>query len=336
MVNRRPPVILFVLAVLIYTAFTGWLFWAHLDKITGIHKLVLLTSILAASGTFLVSERYVNSFIASFIAGLIYGFGAFASAFLCYHPLAGFIYACLPWTFVPAAFLNKWLRPGNKTVDLLSAVLSLLPFIFIILCFHLAAMPKYRFVPIPTGTSLSIETLTGLFSPAGIKPDAFSIGFYHAPLGALAVGLILFFKTRRFWITVILAVSIFLAFQKPFLDVPPVFWMSLPILICSITVAEGLEALVLAGRSDANWLLLAAAVLICQAVLNVALGNDADLFISNTISGISIVAVLFIFFIARAGIAAHYPRMLVSYSAVTIDIIIVTKNIIDTIYDKVV
>src|SRR4030042_5896405 len=117
MIKRRPPVIFFVLAVAIYAAFTAWLFWAHLDKIAGIQRLYLVTPILAAAGTFLVSGRYVNSFVASFIAGLIYGFGAFASAFLCYHPLAGLIYACLPWTFVPAAFLNKWLHPGDKTAD---------------------------------------------------------------------------------------------------------------------------------------------------------------------------------------------------------------------------
>jgi hypothetical protein len=333
MYKKHPPFVLLVLAVVIYTAFTGWLFWAHLGKITGIQRLSLITPIIAASGAFLVSGRYVNSFVASFIAGLIYGFGAFASAFLCYPSLAaGFIYACLPWTFIPAAFLNKWIHPGEKTVDLLSAVLSLLPFIFIITCFYLAAMPKYRFFPIPIETGLSAETLTGLFSPANIKPDAFTIGFYHAPLGALAVGLILFFKTRRFWITVILAASIFLAFQKPLLNVPPVFWLSLPVLICSIIIAEGLEALVLAGRSDANWLLLAAAVLICQAALNTALGSNPDLFLSTILSAISLVAVLFIFFIARAGLAAHYPRMLVLYSAVTIDIIIVTKSVIDIIF----
>ncbi len=332
MSKKRPPVVLFVLAVIIYTAFTGWLFWAHLGKITQIQRLSLLTPIIAAAGAFLVSGRYVNSFIASFIAGLIYGFGAFASAFLCYHPAAGLIYACLPWTFIPAAFLNKWIYPGDKAIDLFSAVLSLLPFIFIIACFYLAAMPKYRFVPIPIATGLSTETLTGLSGPANIKPDAFSIGFYHAPLGALAVGLILFFKTRRFWITVIFAVAIFLAFQKPLLNVPPVFWLSLPVLICSIIIAEGLEAFILAGRSDANWLLLSAAVLICQAALNTALGSDPDLFLSTILSAISLVAVLFIFFIARAGLAAHYPRMLVLYSAVTLDIVIVTKSVIDTIF----
>ncbi|MBN1787583.1 MAG: hypothetical protein JW806_04230 [Sedimentisphaerales bacterium] len=332
MTKKRPPVTLFVLAVIIYTAFTGWLFWNHLDKITEFHRLSLFAIVLAASGAFLVSGRYVNSFVACFIAGLIYGFGAFASAFLCYHPSAGLVYACLPWTFVPAAFLNKWIRPENTTVDLLSAALSLLPFIFIIACFYLAAMPKYRFVPIPLGTSLSAETLTGLFSPTGIKPDTFSVGFYHAPLGALVVGLILFFRTRRFWITVILAVALFLAFQDPFLNVPPAFWLSLPVLICSITIAEGLEALVLAGRSDASWLLPAAAVLLCQAIFNTVLGKDPDIFLSNILSGFSLISVLFIFFIARAGIAAHYPRMLVLYSAVTIDIIIVTRSVVEMIF----
>lgn len=332
MTKKISPIILFVFAVIIYAAFSGWLFWSILTKFTNAQKAFLVIPTIAAAGTFLLSRRYVNSFVACFIAGLIYGFGAFASAFFCYHPAAGLIYACLPWVFIPAVFLNKWIQTNDKVLNLLSAILSLLPFIFIIATFSIAAAPRYRLIPIPTGTVVSTDTLTGLFSPINIKPDVFSVGFYHAPLSALAVGLILFFKTRRFWITAIFAVSVLLAFQEPLLNVPPVFWLSLPVLICSVIIAEGLEAFILAGRADANWLLLAAAVLILQAALNAALSDGSNLPLSTALSGLALIAVLFIFFIARAGLAVHYPRMLALYSVVSLDIIIVTKNIINAIF----
>jgi hypothetical protein len=333
-INRKlPPSVLFFTAVILYAAFAALLFYPHSGKFAGTQRILLITPVVSAAGVFLLSRRYVNSFIASFFGGAIYGFGPFASAFYCgYHPFAALIYACLPWTFVPAVFLHKLSKTGEKSTNLLAAVLSLLPFIFVIGCFALAAMPKYRLIPIPIGTAVSAKNSSALITPLSFPADAFSVGFYHAPLGALAVGLILFFKTRRSWTAVLFALAVLLSLYKPLLNVPPVFWLSFIVLICSVVIAEGLEAMVLAGKTDANWLLLSAAVLLFQAGVVFALGRTVVLPLSAALSAVAVIAVLLIFFIARSGLAMHYLRMLVLYISVFIDVVIVTRNMFDKIF----
>ena len=332
MFRKLPPVILFVLAVVIYAAFAGWLFWPHLAKLAGLQRIFLITPVVSAAGVFILGRRYVNSFIARFFAGVIYGFGPFAAAFYCYHPFAFCVYAVLPWTFIPAVFLYKLSKISEKTAGLLSAVLSLLPFVFVIACFTLAAMPKYRLVPVPIGTAVSAKSFTALVNPLSFPVDAFSVGFYHAPLGALAVGLILFFRTRRFWVAVLFALAVFLSLHTPLLNVPPVFWVSFVVLICSLIIAEGFEAIVLAGKADANWLLLAAAALTFQAAMNSVFFRSPDILISVFLSAVSAAAVLFIFFIARNSLALHYVRMLALYSTALLDVVIITRNTLDTIF----
>ncbi len=334
-INKKlPPVILFLTAAIIYIAFAAWLFWPHLSKFAGSQRIFLITPIISASGVFLLGRRYVNSFVACFFAGIVYGFGSFACAFYSgYHPFAALIYASLPWTLVPAVFLHKLLKPAEKTTNLLSALLSLLPFVFVIACFSLAAMPKYRLIPVPVGTLVTAKSFSALINPFFFPVDAFSVGFYHAPLGALAVGSVLFFRTRRSWIAVLFALAVFLSLcNKPALNVPPVFWLSFVVLICSLIIAEGFEAMVLAGKADANWLLLSAAALIFQAGLNFTLSKTLVFPLPVGLSAISIIAVLLIFFIARSGLAMHYLRMLALYSVALLDVAIVTKNIIDKIF----
>lgn len=326
---------MFFTATIIYAAFTAWLFWPHLNKIAGPQKIFLITPIISSAGVFLLARRYVNSFVASFLAGIIYGFGPFASAFLppCgYHPFASLIYACLPWTFIPAVFVYKLAKVSDKATNLLAVVLSLLPFVFVIACFALAATPKYRLIPIPITTAVTAKSFAALVNSFSFPVDAFSVGFYHVPLGALAVGLILFFKTRRFWTAVLFALAVFLALYKPILDVPSIFWLSFVILICSLIIAEGFEAIVLAGKADANWLLLAAAVLILQAGMHLALYKSPVSSLSTGISIISALSVLFIFVISRTGLAMHYARMFALYATVFLDIVIVTRHIIDMIF----
>jgi hypothetical protein len=335
-INRKlPPVTLFFAAVLIYVSFAAWLFWPHLGKLAGSQRVFLVTGVISASGVFVLGRRYVNSFVASFFAGVIYGFGPFASAFYCFHPFAFCVYAALPWTLIPAVFLYKTyktLKDREKTSDILSAVLSLVPFAFVIACFSLAAVPKYRLIPIPVGTFVTLKSFSALVNPVSFSIDSFSIGFYHAPLGALAVGLILFFRTRRFWVAALFALAVFLSLYKPVLNVPPVFWLSFPVLIFSIICAEGFDAIVLAGKADANWLLLAAAALIFQAALNTLLFSGMNLLISSILSVIALVAVLLVFFVARASLAVHYVRMLAIYSTALLDVVLVTRIIIDTIF----
>lgn len=330
-INKKlPPPLLLLAAAVIYIAFAAWLFCPHLAKFTGLQRIFLLAPVIAACGAFLLTERYVNSFIACFFAGIIYGFGPFASAFYSFHPFAACVYAALPWTFAPAVFLYKLAKTGSKTTNFISAVLSLLPFLFVFVAFWLDA--KKLLYSIPTDIIVSSKSFSAIINPLSFSPDTVSIGFYHVPFGALIVGLILFFKTRRFWTAVLFVLAVLLSFYKPVLNVPPFFWLSFVVLICSLIIAEGFEAMVLAGKADANWLLLSAAVLIFQAGIIFALRRPINFPLSAALSAIAVIAILFIFFIARAGLAVHYLRMSVLYFAALLDVVIITKNTIDTIF----
>ncbi len=321
---------MFILAVLIYASFAGWLFWPHLDKFIDLQRILLILPVVAAAGVFVLGRRYVNSFVARFFAGVIYGFGPFACSFHCYHPFAFCVYAALPWTFLPAVFLYKLPKIGEKTANVLSAIFSLLPFVFVIAAYFFAA--KNYLYPIPAQLAVSSKNFAALVSPISFYVDVFSVGFYHTTLGALAVGLVLFFRTRRSWTAAIFALAVFLSLYKPILNVPSVFWLSFVVLICSLIIAEGFEAIILAGKADANWLLLATAVLTFQAALNSVFFRNPDIIVSLILSAISIIAVLFVFFIARGGLAAHYMRMLALYSTALLDVIIITRNTIDIIF----
>jgi hypothetical protein len=333
MAEKRPPfVVMLPAALVIYVAFAAWLFWPHLNKIAGLQKIFLIIPVISATGVFVLGRRYINSFIACFFAGVIYGFGPFASAFYCFHPFAFCVYAALPWTFIPAVFVYKLAKVSDKATNLLAVVLSLLPFVFVIACFALAAMPRYRLEPVPITTAVTAKSFSALINPFSFPIDAFSISFYHAPLAALAVGLILFFKTRRFWTAVLFLLAVFLSLYKPLLPVPGVFWLSFVVLICSLIIAEGFEAIVLAGKADANWLLLSALVLILQLSLSFALGKSQAFPLSAAISAVAVIAVLFIFFISRTGFAMHYLRMAALYSVALLDVVIVTRTIIEKIF----
>lgn len=330
-INKKlPPLIQFIAAVVIYIVFAGLLLYPHINKFTGYQKIMLLTPIISAAGVFLLARRYVNSFVASFLGGIIYGFGSFTVAFYCFQAFAFCVYSALPWTFIPAVFLYKLEKINSKTVNFFTALLSFLPFAFVFAAFQIAA-GNYLFPIPPEKTFVSSASFAAIITPLYSYADVFSLGFYHAPFGALLVGLVLFFKTRRFWTAVLLILAVGLAFYHPLLNVPPVFWLSFVALICSLIIAEGFEAMTLAGRTDANWLLLAAAALIMQAGVTYALHRPIDYQLSSALSAISIIAVLFVFFIARAGLAMHYLRMAVLYTTVLIDIVIVTRHIISKI-----
>jgi hypothetical protein len=318
------------LALLIYGVFAVWLFIPHTDKLTGYENIFYAFPVIASLGVFAISRRYAASFFAGLVGGAVYGFGSFACSFLCFHPFASLVYAFLPWSFLPAAFIHKYLTTGEKTTVFISACLSLLPFLFFIGCFAGAA--HFYLFPIPTGSAVSVKNFIAILNPARVSADSFSIGFYHAPLCAAAIGAVLFCKTRRYWIAILSAVAIFLCFYKPILNIPPVLWLSFPVLICSVAIASGLEALVLSGKADSLWLLLAPAVLALQAALTVLLGKGADLSLCNSLSAVSAAAVLLIFFIARAGLSLRFLRVIILYAAVFLDVIVVTRNLISAIF----
>ena len=331
--NKRPPMIIsFPAAVIIYTVFAGWLFYPYTQKLSTVQLLFLPAgSVIGAAGVFLLSRRWVLSFFASLAGGAIFGFGTFACSFYCYHPAAGLINAFLPWFFIPAVFFYHWSKFKPNVVAIFSGLFLLLPILFILSAYEVAA--GMQFYPVPLNTSLAIQSLLGIINPTGVKPDIFSPGFYHVSIAGLVMGFILLIRTNRIWTIVLFVATVFAAFSMPLLNVPPAIWVSVPVLICSLLIAEGLEALVLSGASDSRWLLVSVAVLLLTILFNVLLTGKTGVFPQSLgLYGVGVVTVLLIYFIAQSNLAWHGTRMLVLYPAIFIDIIISTRYIVGMIF----
>lgn len=140
-------------------------------------------------------------------------------------------------------------------------------------------------------------------------------------------------KARRFGIIGLFILTLAAAFYKPLLNVPPVVWASIPVLICSLVIASGLETIILAGKGDDKWLLFAIAVLLLFSIADVFITpHQATIPLSAALYGIGVVAILGIYFIAEANLSWHFIRMIILYSAVFLDIFVSTKHNIDLIF----
>jgi len=122
------------IAAVLYIALGVYLYLPYFKYFSPLRYLVVAGSVCAALGCFVLSRRWISAFGALLFAGAIYGFGPFALAFAAYHPSAILPLAILPWLFWPAVF---WPTQKNKTVltAVISATLSLLPFLIILLFF---------------------------------------------------------------------------------------------------------------------------------------------------------------------------------------------------------
>jgi hypothetical protein len=331
--NKRPPMIIsFSAAVIIYAVFAVWLFYPYTQKLSTVQLVFFPAgSVIGAAGVFLLSRRWVLSFFASLAGGAIFGFGIFACSFYNYHPAAGLINAFLPWFFMPAVFFYHWAKFKPNVVAIFSGLFLLLPILFILSAYEVAA--GMQFYPVPLNTSLTIPSLLGITNPTGVKTDIFSPSFYHVSIAGLVMGFILLIRTNRIWTIVLFVAAVFAAFSTPLLNVPPAIWTSVPVLICSLLIAEGLEALVLSGASDSKWLLVSVAVLLLAILFNVLLTSKSGVFPQSIgLYGVGIVTVLLIYFIAQSNLAWHSTRMLVLYPAIFIDIMISTRYIVGMIF----
>lgn len=332
LLNKRPPLVIsFPAALVVYAVFAAWLFYPYKQNLTTIQYLFPLEAVIAASGVFLLCRRWVLSVFASLAGGAVYGFGTYACSLFCYHPFAGLVYALLPWTLVPAVFFYRWAKLDSRNTNILSSLLVFLTVLFVFAAYQFAAN-KY-FYPIPVQTRLSPGALLGIIDPIGVKPDIFAPGFYHVSIAGLIMGIGVLIKTRRIGTIILLVATVVAAFYKPVLNVPPVVWASIPVLICSVLIAAGIETIILAGAGDGKWLLGATAALLLLSVANVFVAHQASVIpLSAALYGIGVVAVLAIYFLAESNRPWHLLRMFILYSAVFLDIFISTKYNIDMIF----
>jgi len=330
--NKRPPLIVsFPAALIVYAVFAVVLFYPYPEKLTGYRILWPFQTVIAACGVFVLCRRWVLSFVASLVGGAVYGFGTYACTHFCYHPFAGIIYALIPWTFVPAVFFYRWTNLDRMNTKIISGLLVFLSVLFIFSAYQFAA--KNYFFPIPVQTRLMPAALLGIIDPIGVKQDIFAPGFYHVCIAGLIMGAAVLIKTRRIGIMVLFAITSFAAFYQPVLNVPPVVWASIPVLICSVTIATGLETIILAGSGDGRWLLSTVTILLMLSVADVFITNQqAVIPLSAALYGVGVVSVLSIYFIAESNLSWHLLRMFILYTAVFLDIFISTRYNIDMIF----
>jgi hypothetical protein len=243
----------------IYASLALFLYLPHLKKFVSLQYLVIINTYLAALGCFILSRRWIGSFIGSFFAGVVYGFGPFSLWLSGYHPTVGLLIAAITWLLCPTALCTKRKRPW------LSAPLAALPFLTILLAFQATA--HYHLFPIPIHTRLHVNDLIGLLAPlVALERSIPLVGFYHVSIAALLLGFSMLLKARRFGILLILAAGLTLSFFGPFFNISPIIWLTIPILCCSVIIGAGLQGIALAGFADRKWLLITSAIMAALAI----------------------------------------------------------------------
>ncbi|UCF14848.1 MAG: hypothetical protein JSW59_15675 [Phycisphaerales bacterium] len=346
----------FVAALLIYSAFAVYLYRPHFKGFNRWQYLLVMNASLASLGCYLLSRRWVVGFVESFFSGAIYGFGPFALGLAKFHPTAGLLVAAIPWLFCPAAF-----GPGGRW-RLLRVPLAALPFLAILLFFRMSA--RFGLYPIPIQLKLQPSNLIGLMAPLiAARRQTALIGFYHAPIAPLIMGIAIFLAplkllvtggigqrvkstaaltTRRFGIVAIFAGATTLAFCNSYLEISPIVFFSIGALVCSILAGAGMQGLASAGAADRKWILFAAIVMGVLAIVSLLLatkyfqtflgigGGYAVLFIqAGKMYVLCAIALAVLYFMARANLRMLPIRLALLCAPIAIDVFLGATDIVD-------
>jgi hypothetical protein len=357
----------FALAAMVYTAFAAYLYRPYFNGFDSLclQDLFVANICLASLGCYVLSRRWVAGFVESFFAGAIYGFGPFVLGLVKFHPTGGFLVAAIPWLFCPAVF-----GPEGKFKPL-RILLSLLPFLAIVLFFQLAT--RFGLDPVPITLKLRASDLAGLLAPlVAAERHKILVGFYHVPIAALVMGFCMFLAplgillhrtpyggtrgillnrrllttvaARRFGIVIIFAVATILAFCDSFGQISPIIFLAISTLCCSVLIGVGLQGLISAGQADKRPVLFAAILLGILAIVTLLLATKYFQIIAGLADGtgrlltatakmyiLGASTVAMIFLIARAKLRIHPVRQVLLYLAMALDIFLGARFIVDTI-----
>jgi len=327
----------FLLAAGFYLAAGIYLYHGKIDFSNINHCIIVLNSIVAAAGCYLLSRRWVSSFAGSVLAGLVYGFSPFAMSFACYHPGAGIPFAMAGWLFCPAAFLDRWtaLTQRGFWKYLVTALLSMLPFVVTALYFYLLTLPQIGpFFPLPKSAKLELISFAGLATPLAAEPQNFTFSLFHIPPIFCLFGIFMYYSSGRFWAALLVITSICMGLSAAFFQTPPIAWLFAAMLFLSILTALGVGGMATAGTTDAKWILAcaiaAAGMSVAMLLANFSLGDD---YIQAAIMyGIAAVLTGGIFFMAKGGLRLPALRLIFLYIAAAIDIFITAEKIIGRIF----
>ncbi len=348
------------LALAVYAVFVGYLYRPYFNGIGSarLQDLFVANVCLASLGCYVLSRRWVAGFAESFFAGAVYGFGPYVLGLVKFHPTGSFLVAAIPWLFCPAVF-----GPKGKYKPL-RILLSLLPFLAIVLFFQLAA--RFGLYPIPIKLKLQVADLAGLLAPlVAAKRSLTLVGFYHVPITALVMGLCMFaaplkgllkggilqrgrflkgLAVRRFGIVVIFAVATILSFCDSLLQISPIVWPAISTLCWAVLIGAGMQGLISAGPADRRPVLFAAILSGILAIITLLLATKYFQMIAGLgagyarlltetakmyLLGASVVAMLFL--IARTKLRIHPVRQVLLYATMALDIFLGARFIVDTI-----
>ena len=330
----------FALAGLVFAGFAVYVFWGRFGGLGRWELLLPVNACLGSLGCYVLSRRWVSSFGGSVLGGAIYGFGPFMLGLGKFHPTAGFLAASIPWLFCPAAFgsKTKWRRNAG--------LLAALPFVAIVVFFQAA---QWRhFFPVHAGARLGSKDVVGLFAPLVIAEydilNTTTVGFYHIPIAALVMGCAMLLAARRLPIIALCVVGVALACYRPIFEVSPVMWLSIPAVCCSVAIGAGIQGFEVAGPADRKWLLAAAfvqagfaitALFLATKYFQVILGladKYARLFVQTAeMYVLGAIAVLILFFIARAKMRLSPVRWAILCLSIAVDIFLSAKFIVNRV-----
>ena len=333
-ITTRPVYAKISTAAAIYIALSIYLYLPYLNHFKKLEYLILINSAIGALGCFVLSRRWLDAFAAQLVAGAVYGFSPFALGFAAYHPLAGVPLAAVGWLFCPAVYYhagtNNTLR--EKTV---ACVLATIPFVFTVLFFLLCAKPgSVHLFPMPVQLKLDPAGVGALISPLALKPQQFIFGFYHVPLAVGFFGLLMYFKSGRFKILLIVAPAILLSMIDPVFEVPPVVWALTVMLFGAIMTGLGMEGLALAGKKDSKWILLC--ILMTCAVAAFTLIRSFELgfiYLQTTrIHALAIVLIGTIYLLTGLNFRTHLLRWSLLCAGIVADLLLGARYLIDTMF----
>lgn len=328
----------FITAACLYAGFAVYLFLPYFQHFDMSQCFLPVNICFGCLGCYVLSRRWVGAFVSSFFAGAVYGFGPYVLGLIKFHPMITFLAAVMPWMFCPAALIQ------NRRWRWLSALLSILPFVAIVLFFKMTT--HLRLFPIPIQAKIQSSDFVGLLAPLVMSSRSeVLVGFYHVPAASLAMGFFMLLVARRFGVLAILVIGAALAFCKPFLNVSPIIWLTVPVLCCSVIIGEGMQGFVLAGRSDRKWVLV---IIILMGVLAIVtlllatryfevfagLGKSAARLFTDTaklyLLGAS--GAVVVFFMAGMNRRVTFLRLAVLCLSMAVDIFLGARFIVDRIF----
>jgi hypothetical protein len=326
----------FIAVVIAAASLAIYLYWPYKSRFASTYYLAPMTHVFAAVGAFLFSRRWIGSQLASFFAAMLYAFGPFALSLDIWHPAIPAIFAVVPWLFCPAAFWPVWFLSAPKLprgVRLaISMVLSLLPVVPIVLVFK--GLPQFHIFPMPVRAGLAPADLLTLVDPARIAGASCSIGFYHAAIPALALGLAIFIRLKRILPGLMLLTALVLAFMPPIFEISPAIWGTIAVLGLSLITGLGMDGMTLITIADIKWLLasVAATALALLASLAVGLSQTPPEMFSVRLFVIALLPPALIAVMVWRNLRIRQLRWLFIAVAMAIDLVLSSRQLLDKLF----